>query len=67
MFASGGELAGVTITNDPITDGYIEVVDANPSTLIQVDFDPNDNLFNKNVVLLENVSSSTIDANDFIF
>ena len=67
MFAPGGELAGVTITNDPITDGYVEVVDANPSTLIQVDFDPNDALFNKNVVLLENVDSSTIDASDFIF
>ena len=67
MFAPGGELAGVTITNDPITDGYVEVVDANPSTLIQVDFDPNDALFNKNVVLLENVDFSTIDASDFIF
>ena len=35
--------------------------------MIQVDFNPSDALFNKNVVLLEGVDSSTIGADDFLF
>ena len=45
MFATGGELADATITSDPITDGYVELINFTGSdnkeyTLVQIDFDP---------------------------
>ncbi|MGK7950329.1 MAG: GEVED domain-containing protein [Xenococcaceae cyanobacterium] len=75
LFATGGELAGATISTDPIVDGYVEVIGVGSYTLIQVDFNPSDDAsfdpeihpYNKNVVLLENVDHNTIDASDFIF
>ena len=78
LFETGGELAGVS-TNDPVGDGYIEIITAGSAgTLIRVDFDPSDpvqgsanfdpsiHAYSKNVVLLRGVTSG-VDASDFIF
>ena len=63
FFATGGELAGIT---NPFGT-YVEAVTIGSSgTLIQIDFDPNDSLSNKNLVYLEGYTT-TMTAADFIF
>jgi protocatechuate 3,4-dioxygenase beta subunit len=59
-----GELGNVA---NPFAGGYIEAVSFGSHTMIQVDFDPNDSLNNKDVVLLKNIDPMTISASDFIF
>ena len=66
LVASGGELDGITFTDDPFTDGYVEAVSFGSHTMIQVDFDNSDTL-PKDVVLLNNINSANITAADFIF
>ncbi len=66
MFATGGELADVTITTNPFDDGYVEAINTGTGTIVQIDFDPNDSLFNKNVVYLDGYTTA-ITADDFIF
>ncbi|BAU65082.1 hypothetical protein STA3757_24610 [Stanieria sp. NIES-3757] len=58
------ELGGIS---NPFGSGYIKAVSFGSHTMIQVDFNPSDSLFNKNVMLLQDVASSAIDASDFIF
>ena len=58
------ELGGVS---NPFAGGYVEAVSFGSSTMIQVDFDPSDSLFNKNVVFLQSVAVSSIDESDFLF
>ena len=63
FFATGGELAGIT---NPFGT-YVEAVTIGSSgTLIQIDFEPNDSLYNKNLVYLEGYTT-TMTAADFIF
>ena len=57
------ELGGIS---NPFVGGYIETVSFSSGTMIQVDFNPADSLFNKDVVFLEGVDSSTIDESDFL-
>ncbi|MDJ0595697.1 MAG: isopeptide-forming domain-containing fimbrial protein [Pleurocapsa sp. MO_226.B13] len=66
LVASGGELDGIPFTDDPFTDGYVEAVSFGSHTMIQVDFDNSDTL-PKDVVLLNNINSANITADDFIF
>lgn len=46
---------------------YVKAISFGSHTMIQVDFDASGSLIPKDVVLLENVLSNTIDATDFIF
>ena len=62
-----GELSGVTITDNLFDDGYINAVTFGTGVMIQVDEDGVDDQYDKNVVLLANVSVGDIDASDFIF
>jgi preprotein translocase subunit SecB len=58
------ELGGAS---NPFGDGYVKAVSFGSHTMIQVDFDASGSLLPKDVVLLENVDSTTINASDFIF
>ena len=62
-----GELSGVTITDNLFDDGYINAVTFGTGVMIQVDENGVDDQYDKNVVLLANVSVGDIDASDFIF
>ena len=64
---AAGELSGVTVTNNLFDDGYINAKAFGSHTMIQVDVDGVDDIYDKNVVLLVNVTSTDIDASDFIF
>ncbi len=62
-----GELNGITFSSNPFDNGYIKAVTFGTGVMIQVDVDPTDTLFNKNVALLQNTAVGNIDASDFIF
>ena len=62
-----GELSSITFTANAFDDGYVKAVSFGSHTMIQVDFDASGDLIPKDVVLLENVDSTTINASDFIF
>ena len=64
---AAGELNGVTVTNNLFDDGYINAKAFGSHTMIQVDVDGVDDIYDKNVVLLVGVSAGDIDASDFIF
>lgn len=64
---AAGELSSVTITNNLFDDGYINAKTFGAGVMIQVDVNGVDDQYDKNVVLLANVSVGDIDAGDFIF
>jgi hypothetical protein len=53
--------------SNPFSNGYVKAVSFGSHTMIQVDFDAVGSLNPKDVVLLQGVDSTNINASDFIF
>ena len=67
LFDTGGELEGISNPFGTYVNAVSYGSGTNVGTMIQIDVDPTDSVFDKDLVFLRGVAVGTIDASDFIF